>query len=335
MQKKLIPIGYAMFIVGLLFGLHKVFKSTDKGEQTATAILQNSSPDTTLVFQSGFEPNTRIINQTAADANIVGPDLALKTLNNWRENLENHPKIGYAAIQYQGGNPKQRLAEIGFDPQSMENRVLKFWLKAPNVDAGAGRVQMNLYGNREIRKMAYTCRMLIPGNLKRLRNARFGVKWLTLMEFWNNANWTGQKFPFRITVNLKKPALENRPFTIGVTAQVYENERRKWKEQPVWDYLDTSFEVPLDHWMEWEVLFVEGNRNTGRFRLSVTPEGGERTVIHDIRNYTYHPDDPHPDGLNHFNPMKLYTSAKVINYMAHDNNYLQVYWDDFKFYLIR
>ncbi|MFT6679410.1 MAG: hypothetical protein ACJAZG_002090, partial [Granulosicoccus sp.] len=32
----------------------------------------------------------------------------------------------------------------------------------------------------------------------------------------------------------------------------------------------------------------------------------------------------------HFNPMKLYTSDELLNYMIANNGILQIYWDDFK-----
>ena len=57
---------------------------------------------------------------------------------------------------------------------------------------------------------------------------------------------------------------------------------------------------------------------------------GPGMVVFDITNFTHHPNDPNPDGLSHFNPMKLYTSKGLIDYVRDNGKSLQVYWDDFE-----
>lgn len=80
--------------------------------------------------------------------------------------------------------------------------------------------------------------------------------------------------------------------------------------------------------MTIEFHFKEGNASSGRFSMAVTPEGGVRRTIFDVTNYTHHPSDPAPDGMKHYNPMKLYTSNTVIDHVRNNGGVLQVYWDD-------
>ncbi len=62
--------------------------------------------------------------------------------------------------------------------------------------------------------------------------------------------------------------------------------------------------------------------------MAATVEGGKRTVIFDIRDYTQHPEDPNPDGLSKFNPIKLYTSSELPEHVRSQGGALQVLWDD-------
>jgi hypothetical protein len=40
--------------------------------------------------------------------------------------------------------------------------------------------------------------------------------------------------------------------------------------------------------------------------------------------------DPAPDGVSDFNPMKLYTSRRLLEHMKSRGKTLQIYWDDFE-----
>jgi hypothetical protein len=288
------------------------------------------SDNNQLIFQSGFEPDTKIINQNSKTAEIVGKDFSFRDLNSWKTDLEGNSKIGQFKIQYQGGNWSQRLAEITQDPFNSSNKVLKFWIKEPNVDISKGRIQANIYRNKNIREMNYSVRLLIPTDFNNVKNAPFRVKWLTLMEFWNNANWQAEKYQYRMTVNLQKWSKKTDSLKIGIRSQIRDDKMNRWRDPQIWEYINSSYAVPIGKWMKLDIHFVEGDDTTGRLVLSITPDGGETTIIHDIRNFTHHPDDPNPDGLSHFNPMKLYTSDDVINHMQKAGGLLSLYWDDFR-----
>lgn len=283
-----------------------------------------------LIFQSGFEGDTKMTEQTSKSAKITGTDHTIRNFNSWDDDLNGHLNIGYFNIQYQGGDKSQRLAEIVEDPADPSNRVLQFWIKAPNVNPKKGRVQANIYNNTNIKQLNYSIRMFLPEDFNLVKNAPFPVKWLTIMEFWNNANWHNEDYQFRISVNLQKTGEKTDSLRIGIKGQIKDMATGKWKKPYLWEFTNTNFAVPVGKWMTIDVHFEEGNAETGRIKLSVTPYGEATTVVHDIKNFTHHPDDPAPDGLSHVNPFKLYTSDDLIHYITKAGKLLNVYWDDFK-----
>ncbi len=277
-----------------------------------------------LIFHSGFEPNV-IDTTNGVASDILGIDNSVNPPNDWLNDLENHPNIGTFSIQYEGGNSTMRLAEIVPDPVDPSNNVLKFWIKQPNVGGYKGRVQANLYGNNNIYNLFYSIRMYLPSDFDTLKYIQGEIKWLTLMEFWNNASWV-QDYGFRVTVNLQKIGDSPDSLRLGVHAQTNIGD----VFTDVWDTTNMSFVVPIAKWMTININYIEGDNSTGRFYLSVTPEGQSETTVFDITNYTHHPADPSPDGLGELNPFKLYTSDDVINGITNTGRLLHVYWDDFE-----
>ena len=217
------------------------------------------SPSSVLIFQSGFEPGVKVIEQDSKSAKIVGTDHSLKNLNSWEKDLGMHLNIGYFNIQYQGGDQTQRLAEIATDPQEPSNKALKFWLKEPNVSPKKGRIQANVYNNNEIKKLDYSIRLFLPKDFNAVKSAPLNVKWLTIMEFWNNANWKGEDYQFRISVNLQKLGEGTDSLRIAVKGQTKNMETGKWNKPYLWEFHNGEFVVPIEKWMTLDVHFEEGN----------------------------------------------------------------------------
>ena len=96
----------------------------------------------------------------------------------------------------------------------------------------------------------------------------------------------------------------------------------------VWRVKNDSIPVPLGRWFTTEVYFKEGDANKGRFYVAITPEGGQRIVLFDVHGATHHPRDPAPTGLKQFSPLKLYTSAEIVEFMKAAGSALEVDWDD-------
>lgn len=298
------------------------------GKDTTSVKKKNAQ----LIFRSGFEPNSQVITVSDRNADIIGQDLSVDPPNDWVTHLEAHESIGNFSLAYEGGNDTMRRAEILKDPVNSKNNALRFWLKYPYVGTPPvkGRVQANFYEAKVgFRKLCLTCRLLVPEDMNAIRNSNMTFSWFTLMEFWNNAGWTDEPYPFRITLNIQKPsAAVGSALRFGMHGQKYVD--GSWGKGTVWSVVNNTFEIPLDTWMKLEIYFEEGTSKTGRFVLVVTPDGGQRTVIHNVTDFTYHPDDPNPNGMTHLNPLKLYTSAEVIDNIRAKGKLTNIYWDDFE-----
>lgn len=288
--------------------------------------------DDTVRFRTGFDAAMTLRPLAARQAAVFEGDSGMMPCTAAKMSSSG-ARFGRAEIQFQGGKEEDRWARIVAAPDDPNNRVLVFGLRRPNVagklwGTSKGRVQMNIYGNTGIRRLNMTVRMYLSPDFNVVRSFPGQVEWLTLSEWWNNAGWTGEAFPFRISVNLvrEQPGADA-PLHFRAHGQGL-NVRTKFWSDVVWKETGRSFVVPVGRWVTLEYEFVEGDAKTGRFFLAATVDGGKRTTVFDVRNFTHHPDDPNPNGLSDFNPVKLYTSGQLVEYVHSRGGALQIYWDD-------
>lgn len=247
---------------------------------------------------------------------------------------------GALTLHYQGGDLSERSAAIVPDPANPSNLALQFLLMAANVrdDTGTpvkGRVQLNAYDTERVRsrEVRFTTRMKLSADVDLLRSLGQTFDWLTISEWWNNGGWTGQAYPFRVSVNVTKPsAATGSALRFAAHAQVLDTATNKWNTT-LWTVTNTSVAVPAGQWVTLEYHYRQGDAAEGRFYLALVPDGGARQVVFDVQGWTQHPDDPAPDGLTHVNPLKLYTSRLVIDHVRSAGGTLGVLWDDLGFRL--
>jgi len=289
-----------------------------------------------LIFQSGFEGDSRIValNSAEEDADIIGTDGSLPDHNDWVKDLEQHPNIGSFNLQYQGGDVSRRFAKIIQEPGNPSNRVLQFWLDQPNVASSAGpyrkgRIQANLYGGTNgLREFSQSVRIFLHPDFNTVRSYPDKISWLTIAEFWNNLNWDkAVPYGFRVSLNIAKPGPAAGDLYFEITGQdtTYGGEMKT-----VWSTMNEKVPVPIGKWFTMDYYYKEGDADNGRFYLAITPEGEKKAVVFDLTKVTHNTQDPKPDGVTEFCPMKLYTSRQLINYMKENGKTLQIYWDDFK-----
>ena len=261
------------------------------------------------------EPPASACERTAATA--VRPEVA----------------AGAIQVQYQGGNLTERSAQVMSDPEKVGNQFLRFQIRSPNVrnargQAEKGRVQLNVYGNRGVHEVRARMRMRLGVGMAAISQYPGQMQWLTISEWWNDGDWTQSSFPFRVSVNLvKSQARSGAPLHFKVHAQTFDRALKKWTPT-LWEKIDESFDVPVGKWLDLEYYWREGNTATGQFSLTVTPEGGASHSVFNIVGWTQHPQATEPSGLVNFNPMKLYTSRELINFMKARGQVLEIDWDD-------
>ena len=130
------------------------------------ACAQEKTPEAitgTLIFQSGFEPDSKIIAK-GSEADIIGVDRSFADHNDWVNGLDNHPDIGNFNLQYQSGDSTMRFAKIIPEPGNPANHVLHFWLNQPNVEGSKGRIQGNLNGNKGLKDFYQSERIFLTND---------------------------------------------------------------------------------------------------------------------------------------------------------------------------
>lgn len=309
------------------------------------------------LFQTGFEPLSRGMPADAHEV-ITGVDHSVEPPNDW-DAFHPHlppphpwvgllvpashgriaePGLGYFDIQYLGGTPAERFARIVEDPTCPGNHVLHFCILQANERYPGGaksRVQACIYRNRGLTAISSRVRMYLHPDLEVLRGWDIGFKWLTLQEYWFEPAWEGGERTFRITVGLcREPGAGDRELHFNIHGQPVPEKGSPvlpqysgW-DRPTWEKVNYDFPVPTGVWLECETGYRMGDAQTGRFSFRVRPQGGDWVSIFDIRDWTYNPRSARPQPLYGWNPMKLYTSAALTDYVRNRGGFLQVYWDD-------
>ncbi len=283
-----------------------------------------------LAFNFGFE-NVSLV-QTGNNAHITGVDTAFTSNNNWGDYIDNDQ--GNLNINYEDGSISERIAEIVRDPQDPTNSVLHFNITSPNVYKGKkpekARIQLQYHNTQCVKEYYQSCRIFLPkSNMEHLRQDDDLIYWLSIFEFWNNGNWTGEKYPFRITVGLWKDQGSGADIVFQVKG---EKDKKLGGFEDLWHEKTDNYPVPFGKWFELEMYLQEGDANNGRFYLAIIPEGGSKTVLFDIHNYTQHPKEKCPDGFTHIHPLKWYTSKEVVDHMKSGGYGLEIFWDDLVVY---
>lgn len=226
--------------------------------------------------------------------------------------------LGSSQVEYQGGSDAQRVARVIADPLNTGNQVLRFWLASPNVTDKSGsatergRLQLNVYNNRGVREMLVVVRARLDPSFTALKNHYRSFDFLTIAEWWNNAPWADRPYPFRISVNIvKEQSNPGAPLRLAAQAQTIATAGAT-SFSTIWSQTQRNFEVPINVWMTIRYHLIEGSGD-GHFRMTVTPDGQREHLVFDVQGPTRHPADPAPDGLAHFNPLKLYTAGPLLD----------------------
>ncbi len=298
----------------------------------------SSSGNGQLVFQTGFEGTSRIVPFDESKTNAITPDFVNQTFtgkdhtltekSDWDKDITENPDAGLFIIEYTGGDESKRYARIIPEPGNEKNHVLHFWLNdywLASENQEKARVQVSLYEIPQGYKEFYqSVRVFLPEDWNALRTFPERIPWLTIAEFWNNEWWVkGEKYGFRITLGIGKPGGEESDLNFILAAD-------DSGKRDVWVGDNTELKVPVGKWFTMDYYLKEGDRNTGRFYMTITPENEPTQIVFDITDYTHNTKDPAPDGFTGYNPMKLYTSKEIVSFLKSQGKTLQIYWDDLR-----
>lgn len=280
-----------------------------------------------------FEGSTSIVDDAATQTARIELRHPVGALSARGVSSSASPRLGPPRIQYEAGNSSQRVARVVEDPDRPGNHVLTFEIREANVIPPPGRggpkarVQLNVYGNRGVRELYQSVRLRLGEGFAVISASPEAFDWLTLSEWWNNAGWTGEANKFRISVDLTNRGPDRQSgLYLRVRATAMPPDGRRWTRE-VWT-ATSPIALPAKQWMTVETWVREGDGEHGRFVIAITPDGGARQMAVDVTGFTHHPDDRHPDGYAHVNPLKLYTSQAVIDHARRSAPALSLQWDD-------
>lgn len=310
-----------LFSLIVAFAGATLVATAQDAEANSAAAASPNKP--VLVFKTGFEGDTRIVSDGDSNHQIVGQD------PNPPHKSDIVAALGIKKfhIEYTHGDASKRYAKIIPEPGNPNNKVLQFWIGEPwKASEGMfkARVQTDIYGL----KTGYTefyqsLRVYLHPDFKELRTYPHPIHWLTLAEFWNDTYWGTSKYKSRITFGIGKPSAEESDLNFILGS---ESTYQHW----LWQPNNVKIKVPIGQWFTLEYFYQQGYEKTGRFYAAITPDGGVRQVVYDVQGWTQNPNDPAPDGITDWNPMKLYTSREIVDFMKARNKALQIYWDDFE-----
>lgn len=287
----------------------------------------------TLIFQTGFEPATGIVGDR-----FTGADNS-RTNSDWNASIASFADPNRVVLNYTGGTIADRYVALGPDPLNANNRVLKFWLARPWVaedQSVKARIQLDLYGiGPGLREFRQSVRMFVHPDFKELEQYPKKISWLTISEFWNNEWWVPNELHgFRISVGMGKPSSAPAPLTFMVEAQDSSPTPNVYAPITLW-HEGGKVPVPIGQWFTVDYSIKEGLAGVGRFRMTIRTDGGQTVTVCDVAGPTHNTRDLNPNGFTGFNPMKLYTSKEVAEFMSAKNKPLQIYWDDLKLWKVQ
>lgn len=239
-------------------------------------------------------------------------------------------------IQYEAGTSEDRAARIIPDPTQEGNQVLQFWIKNATVPGARpgffkGRVQIQIAGMEQNEAFA-RFRMYLPPDLEHYQAFPKENKWFVVSEAWSGTG--NDPYRFLIGLDIIKESGSGKPLHFLVSGEKRvggTQQNGKW--ETVWGTVNNEFEIPVGEWIEIETGYKQGDKDTGRYYLSAKrPSDPSPVTIFDITNWTYHPSAPKPVPLTQWNPLKLYTSGEIIDYIRNQGGTTQIYWDDLELY---
>lgn len=285
-----------------------------------------------LLFQSGFEGHTSIVPAGQYNHRIVGKEGTL-VKSDWGADIESI--MDRISITYTKGDSTKRLASIVPDPVNPKNKVLRFLIKEPWMTdtTEKARIQCDFYGIKKgLKEFAQSVRVYLHEDMNELRHYPDAIHWFTIVELWNNVAWRPM-IPYggRLTLGITKPVADESDFYFEVDAQdIDRNQPADKRFKSLWIEKNHEVKVPVGEWFTLEYYYKEGDKDNGRFYMTIETKDGNKQTVFDITNLTHNSQDSSPDGITDFNPLKLYTSKEVANYMKAKNKALQIYWDDLK-----
>lgn len=283
-----------------------------------------------LIHCVSFAQKSALIYKTNFDQNVDKYKFLRKINGTGGINSHN------LSLQYSFGTDKDRFAKVVPDPINPNNYVLKFNISSVGLEERQ-RVQASFSSVPAIKEIKQCVRILFSSDMAVLGQYESPLNWLILAEWWNSAP-RGWNTPgvFRVSLRVVKDSGKNKHLFFKVDAQsvTYSKQRPRIGTGAIfkteWEKTNNKFEIPYNKWLTFEYHIKSGDRDSGLFYMAVTPDGGQKQVIFDLKCVTQSLEFESPRSFNFWSPMKLYSSKDIVHFMVQQNKALAVYFDNLK-----
>ena len=239
--------------------------------------------------------------------------------------------LGNIRIYYETTDLDAAIAQVDDAPEKPGKKALHFKIVSPNVKKEGrnkkSRVQLGIAKRPGFKSFVSEVSVFLPTSMDELNNYPDQISWLTLHEFWNAPVKSVGK-TFRIAIGLCKS--KDGKLYFGYRSQDYNGRR----------FLDVaksdndSCEVPIGRWFRLRTEIVEGDMDSGFFCLTIIDRDQEKTIykFNTQTMATAFCNKLYPrQGFTSLQPLKLYTSARLTNWMKRRGYALEAYFTDWKF----
>ena len=313
-------------ISGLISGVYTFrLKVTASNGASATDDMLVTVTDPIYYFKGNMQNVTLAWKSSGTEMTMTGWDDLLKI-----------PGVKGLYLNLSGSAPYVYEA-IKPDPLSSATNVM--WGQVIDDDpavSSTSRAQMtiNYLSGQDYGIYHSTHRLYLHPDLAYLQQYSGAVTWFTLFETWNEDGITKGIFPdgdpagsSKISLSAFKNSGAGQPLYWDLTAQTMQPLSLRGKD--IYKYTNRTVPVPIGKWVTFDIYLKRGDASTGRFIVSITPDGGTRTLLFDLVASTIYPDKPELT-LFAWQPFKLYLSDTMLDWMRTNNKTVGAYFNDYR-----
>ena len=223
------------------------------------------------------------------------------------------------------GATSEIWASLTNDTTLETEKVLEVGIAQPHATEGNQRVQfgMSMSGS-PVLKFRY--KLWLHPDVGLLRTYNGTYDWFAISSVFSDNTWSSTH-PFVMSVDIaKQSAAVPSDLKWRVRGRTYSYPGYS-PNSDLWEVFSTQA-IEVGKWMLVEHEIIDGTNTTGRYKIFITPEGGTRTQVIDVTNWTRHPSKPGGTGPTALTPIKFYTGTAQINHVKNNGGKLVAQFDD-------
>ena len=291
------------------------------------------------LFESGFEANSAILHPTGTFVPWTITGIDASTGYDWTDDIRalgtGASDFGlYGAADHTWGT--DTIIALVADPANASNQVLEF--SAINTATNGCRLQVglewNLPGSTLTTEYYEKYRMRFDGFEELNTVGPASVEWLIIQQHFEHlvATPTCQVSNLYLSIHKGNGISSSTYWDLGWRYTDGCDSGWVYFSTPsdiAWHQTNTTVPIPNETWFTIEWYAKKGNGSTGRVIVYITPDGGTRTLLFDVTDYTEHP--TRAGYYRESSPFCIYAD-NTSDTMATAGHPLTIYFDDFEYW---